>query len=70
MVINASDGASVRYEVRGDLPTGKHVVAIETPTGVVMVVRAGKITSELLEELHELHDALFALGVLEQPQEE
>ncbi|WP_327180437.1 hypothetical protein OG599_35085 (plasmid) [Streptomyces sp. NBC_01335] len=65
----ASTGA-VKYAVSADVPTGRHVVAIQTLTGVVMVVREGKITPEVLVELHEMYDALTACGILGQQQKE
>ncbi|MFD6281255.1 hypothetical protein ACFWFI_37685 [Streptomyces sp. NPDC060209] len=47
-----------------DLPAGRRVVPLTTPNGVVMVVREGKITPELVEEIVEMYDALAALGLV------
>lgn len=62
--------STVRYATSPDLPAGHGVVVIQTPSGPVMVVRQGKITADLVEEIVEMWDALTASGVLEQPQEE
>jgi hypothetical protein len=61
--------ATVRYATSADLPAGRGVVVIETPHGAVMVVREGKITPELVEEIVQMHDALAASGVLGQQEE-
>lgn len=59
--------AGYDFAVSADLPTGRrNVVPITTPTGVVLVVREGKITPEILREIVEWHDALTALGLVGQ----
>ncbi|MFD7428442.1 hypothetical protein ACFV6Z_15540 [Streptomyces sp. NPDC059818] len=68
---NASTKQSnVRYATSANLPAGRGVVVIETLNGPVMVVREGKMTVELVEEIVEMYDALAGRGMLGQQQEE
>jgi len=60
---SAEEGA-VRYATSSDLPAGHRVVVVQTPTGAVMVVREGKITPDLVQEIVQMHDALAACGML------
>ncbi|WP_141707768.1 hypothetical protein [Streptomyces sp. PpalLS-921] len=62
----ASQPATLGYAVSADLPTGRRVVPVTTATGVVMVVREGKITPEVVKEIVEMYDALTALGLIVQ----
>ncbi|WP_326592775.1 hypothetical protein [Streptomyces brevispora] len=62
--------SSVRYATSANLPAGRGVVVIETLNGPVMVVREGKMTVELVEEIVEMYDALAGRGMLGQQQEE
>lgn len=67
---NASvEQATVRYATSADLPAGSGVVVIETPTGPVMVVREGKITPEIVEEIVEMYEALELGGLLTRQEE-
>lgn len=56
----------MRYAVSADLPAGRRVVPVTTPNGVVMVVREGKITPDVVEEIIRMYDALTALGLVGQ----
>lgn len=58
--------AAMKYAVSADLPTGRRVVPVTTPNGIVMVVREGKITPEVVEEIVRMYDALTALGLVGQ----
>ncbi|WP_228995071.1 hypothetical protein [Streptomyces sp. DH8] len=60
----------MKYATSGELPTGHRVVVIQTITGPLMVVREGKITPDLVEEIVEMYDALKATGILEDDQKE
>lgn len=62
--------STVRYATSPNLPAGHGVVVVQTPNGPVMVVRQGRITADLVEEIVEMWDALTACGVVEQPEKE
>ena len=69
MVSSASTGtsvseATVRYAVSAALPAGQCVVPIQTRDGVLMVVREGKITPEIVAEIVRMYDALTACGMI------
>lgn len=66
MDIASNTPAAIGYAVSADLPTGRRVVPVTTPNGVVMVVREGKITPEVVREIVEMYDALTALGLVGQ----
>lgn len=63
---STKQAAAMKYAVSADLPTGRRVVPVTTPQGVVMVVREGKITPEIVKEIVEMYDALTALGLVGQ----